>query len=222
MRIALVNPNTNHKTTAAMAAIALEALPPGSAITGHTAPFGKPLITNPQDLAIAAEAVAAMSADLAAFDGVIVSAFGDPGRDALKQVLPCPVIGIAEAAMAEAARLSGGRFSVVTTTPGLAESIRQTAARYKLDRSLAAVRTTAEDPAQLMADEGALATALAALIADTIRRDGARSVIIGGGPLATVARRLAPQFSVPVAEPIPVAARMMAAVLRSETEGKLA
>lgn len=214
MRVAVVNPNTSASTTAAMVAIAREAAPGGMEIAGVTAAFGVPLITNPAALGVAAEAVLALAEELAGFDGVIVAAFGDPGREALAARLSCPVVGIAEASMAEAARLSHGRFAVVTTTPDLTGSIRETAQRYGLQAALAAVHVPGTgDPARLMADRARLDEALACLIGKAVAQDGARAIVIGGGPLAAAARRLAPRFAIPIVEPIPAAVAMMAAAL---------
>ena len=188
-----------------MVEIARASAPTWMSIEGLTAPFGVPLIMNSDALTTAADAVVAMTDDLADFYGVIVSAFGDPGRDQLAAALPCPVIGIAEASMAEASRLSDGRFAVVTTTPDLAESIRQMARGYGFHDALVSVHTTADDPAALMAEPKRLEGALATLIETAVRQDGARAVIIGGGPLAVAARMLAPRFGIPIVEPIPAA-----------------
>jgi allantoin racemase len=205
-RIALINPNTSAATTARMVEIARGAAGPGVEIVGLTAPFGAPLITTPDALSTAGDAV--LSIPDAAFDdvsGVIVAAFGDPGADGLARRLHVPVIGIAEASMRAAADV--GRFSVVTTTPLLADTIRQRAAILGLGDHLASVRTSVDDPAKLMSDETALRAALAALIDVAVTEDGARAIIIGGGPLAVVARALAACAPVPLIEPVPIATR---------------
>ncbi|WP_239519851.1 aspartate/glutamate racemase family protein, partial [Stenotrophomonas maltophilia] len=62
-------------------------------------------------------------------NGVIVSAFGAPALQNLRQHMTVPVTGIAEAGMAEAAA-GGRRFAVVTTTPNLVTSIAGLAERY--------------------------------------------------------------------------------------------
>ena len=209
LRIALLNPNTNIATTAVMAEIARGVAPPWMSIEGLTARLGVPLIMNSEALAAAADAVVAMTDDLADFDGVIVSAFGDPGRCRLAAALSCPITGIAEASMAEASRLSNDHFAIVTTTPDLAEIIRQTADGYGFCDALVAVHTTAGDPAALMEEPKRLQDALAALIETAVQQDGARAVIIGGGPLAVAARTLAPRFAVPIVEPIPAAVALM-------------
>lgn len=209
LRLALLNPNTNAATTETMAAIAREAAPERVSVAAVTVREGAPLITNPAAMAEAARAVATMAEELPGYDGVIVSAFGDPGRDTLARLLPCPVAGIAEASMIEAAEVSDGRFSVVTTTPDLRESIGETAMRYGVKAALASVRVTADDPASLMADERRLDSALAALIREAIDHDHTRAVVIGGGPLSLAARRLRAGCPVPLIEPIPAAVRSL-------------
>lgn len=209
----LVNPNTNQSTTAMMVDIAQGAAAPGMSIEGMTVAFGAPLITHETALAEAARAVADLAPEIQARHpaGVIVSAFGDPGLDALRATLACPVTGIAEAAMAEAALDDTGqarRFSVVTTTPLLAASITARASRYGHGEWFAGVRLTPGDPATLMADPQAVTEALAIACEAAIRLDGAQALVIGGGPLAQAARALRPRFVVPIIEPIPAAVRL--------------
>lgn len=211
MRIVLVNPNTSVATTVAMVAIAEEAAGGDAAITGVTAPYGVPLITEPRALATAAEAVGTLASSLRGAQAVIVSAFGDPGLDDLKAALPCPVTGIAEAGMAEAGA-GGRRFAVVTTTPDLVDHIAASAARYG-HGAFAGTWTTPGDPAALMTDPAALTRALGDACARAVRDGGAEAVVIGGGPLARAARALAATAPVPLVEPVPAAVRLTLARL---------
>ena len=153
-RIVLVNPNTNPATTARMVAIAQEHIASDFVVEGATAGFGSPLITDEDQLHVAAQAVADMAPTLARIgDAVIVSAFGDPGVDALRRLLSVPVVGIAECAMREAG-CDGRRFSVVTTTPALVAAISRRADQLGLGRQFLGVRTTAGPAEDLMkADE---------------------------------------------------------------------
>lgn len=211
MRITLVNPNTSKATTAAMVAIAEEAAGQ-AAVEGVTAPFGVPLITEPQALATAAEAMRALAPSLSRAQAVIVSAFGDPGLEDLRAALPCPVTGIAEAGMAEAGA-GGRRFAVVTTTPGLVDSIAASAARHG-HTAFAGTWTTPGDPAALMADPVALTRALAEACARAVAEGGAEALVIGGGPLARAARVLAATSPAPLIEPVPAAVRLTLARLK--------
>ena len=105
--IVLVNPNTNMAITGRMVAIARKHLEPGFSLEATTAASGAQLIVNEDQLRVAAQAIAPALA--ATSDGVIVSAFGDPGVDELRKQLTQPVVGIAESAMREAGR--GERFA---------------------------------------------------------------------------------------------------------------
>lgn len=208
MTIALVNPNTTEATTEAMVAIARDALP-GAAFIGLTAPFGAPLISNEEVLALAGEAV--LSIDFGAvegLEGVIVAAFGDPGLEALSLKLSVPVVGIAQSSMLAAAE--GGRpFSVVTTTPDLVTAIKKRGEIYGIGPQLVSVRLTEGDLMETMADPELLVSRLGAAIDLAIRLDGAAAIVIGGGPLAVAARTLADRVPVPLIEPVPEAARRL-------------
>jgi allantoin racemase len=204
MTLKLVNPNTSQTTTDAMVAIA-EAVA-GQPVRGLTARFGAPLITDPETLATAARAVAALAPDLQGAGAVIVAAFGDPGLVELRWRLPCPVTGIAEAGMAEAAALSPC-FAVVTTTPALVPSIAANAAASG-HHAFAGTWVTPGDPASLMADPVALSAALDAACRRAIDEGGAGAIVIGGGPLAVAARALAGTLPVPLVEPLPAAVRL--------------
>lgn len=209
MRLMLVNANTSVETTAAMVAIATEAA--GEPVQGLTARFGAPIITDPVALAIAAQAVVALAPDLAKARAVIVAAFGDPGLHGLRARLSCPVTGLAEAGMAEAARISP-RFAVVTTTPDLVGAIAARAASEG-HADFAGTWVTPGDPATVMADPARLIAALATACQRAIAEGGAGAIVIGGGPLAVAARALAGSLPVPLVEPVPAAVRLTLARL---------
>ncbi len=138
---------------------------------------------------------------------MIVAAFGDPGADRLAARLAVPVIGIGAAA-ARAAAQGGRAFAVATTTPALRDRI-DALMRGQNGRYLGCHLTDSPD---VMRDPDALDHALL----DAVMRAaaaGAEAVIIGGGPLAQAAVRLAPLSPVPLIQPVPEAARAMARLL---------
>jgi len=218
LQFLLVNPNTNVATTERMVEIARDAARPDVVIKGATAGFGVPLITEPSALAVAADAVEALvrSTDMRPFDGVIVAAFGDPGLDRIRALVPCPVTGIAEAGLAEAAA-GGRRFAVATTTPSLVASIEGLARHYGHAAFFIGTYLTTGDLDALMRQPERLADALENASRAAIDA-GAEAVVIGGGPLAVAARTIAPRLPVPIIEPIPAAVRLaIARRRRSET-----
>jgi Asp/Glu/hydantoin racemase len=163
MRLLLVNPNTNAATTETMRRIAARAAPAGVDVEGLTVTRGAALITDPEALARAAEAVAEAEVAIRARapDAVIVAAFGDPGRAALAERLAVPVIGIGEAGM-RAGAAGGRRFAVVTTTPALVGSITAMAERLGLAKQFAGVELTEGDAATVTGDPMLLPGALEA------------------------------------------------------------
>jgi allantoin racemase len=210
MRIVVLNPNTSAETTARMVAVAQTAAGPWVRVAGATAPFGAAMITDPHALAVAAEAVVA--ADLPPCDAAIVAAFGDPGLQALRARLPVPIVGMAEAGMAEAGA-GGRRFAVATTTPLLADAIAARAAALGHDR-FAGVWLTSGDPVALTACPDRLRDALADACDRAVAEGGAEAVVVGGGPLAEAARALASSFLAPIIEPLPAAVRLALARAR--------
>lgn len=206
-RLALLNPNTNSATTAHMLGIARALAPPGVAVQGHTMLLGPAIVTDETALAAAARQIETVGLALASdgVDGILVAGFGDPGLDALRKALAIPVTGIAEAGMAEAAAL--GRFSIITTTPHLERSILGLVDRYGHRAALASLRITPGVAEQVMADPDALQRALVAIARDCAA-DGARSVLIGGGPLARAARAVSDAIDLQVIEPVAAGARL--------------
>ena len=201
----LMNPNSNAATTDAMVAIARTVLP---GVTGWTAPEGPLMIVTEDALSRAEELVG--NAELPEVGGVIVSAFGDPGRAALAARLSCPVVGIGQAAAFEAAE--GGRsVAVVTTTPGLKDSI-DAMMRGHIGAAYMGCLLTHGEPEALMRDPAVLDDALTEAIVRAAGQ-GAQSIIIGGGPLGEAADRLAPLSPVPLIAPIRAAARRLKAEL---------
>lgn len=210
--ITLINPNTNSETTRLMADIAQAAAPSGFSVTGATVAVGPSLIVDEAGLETAAGAVTTLLETIEDnADGYIISAFGDPGLAAARHRLPVPVTGIAEAGMTEAAA-GGRRFGIATTLPGLKAAIRSRAEEYGFAAQFVSTRLTDGDASYNMADPARLADALEGAIQRCVD-DGAEAVVIGGGPLAQVAKSLAPRVPIPLIEPVPAAVRAMVRAL---------
>lgn len=144
-----------------------------------------------------------------------MSAFGDPGRDALAARLSCPVVGIGAAAAREAhdlARAQNGAFAVATTTPELGPRIDRLMTRGTNTQAYLGCFFAQGEPLALMADAKALDAALLEAVTRAARA-GAAAVIIGGGPLGEAAERLAAHAPVPLISPIRAAAAQIAAML---------
>jgi Asp/Glu/hydantoin racemase len=190
-----------------MVAIARSVVTGGFDIVGATATRAPSMIVAPDALDAAAPEVEEIAlAHRSSCDGIIVSAFGDPGLAGIKAAMKLPAVGIGESSMLEAAG-GGRRFGVATTTPLLKAKIDARPDALGLRSHYTGTRFAEGDPEVLMRDPARLRAALAGAVEACIAQDGAEAVIIGGGPLGEAARELQPMFTVPVIAPIPSAVR---------------
>ncbi|HPH12484.1 MAG TPA: aspartate/glutamate racemase family protein [Burkholderiaceae bacterium] len=215
-RIALINPNTSTKATALMLSSARLGLPPQVQVEGRTARQGTVLITNQTALDEAATLVADYGVEVAAegFDALIISGFGDPGLEALRQRVNIPVFGIAQAGISEAAH-GGRRYAIVTVTPDLLASLEQAAKTHGQDGTLVSIRFTDGPLAAVMSTPQDLEVALLSACETAMNVDLAQAIVIGGGPLAQAAQAIAERLHIPVIDPVVSAMRLAIKALSS-------
>ncbi|MFE5546157.1 aspartate/glutamate racemase family protein [Streptomyces sp. NPDC056534] len=212
----LINPNTSTATTAMMTALARRALGDAFPVRGVTVTRGPLMLTDPAALAAAApEVVAAGLRAAAAGDcaALLVGAFGDPGAELLRAATDVPVMGLGEAALREAAA-GGTPFGIATTTPLLADAIAARVTALGLADRYTGLRLTAGGPEHLSARPELLLDALERAVRACVDRDGARAVVIGGGPLGDAAEELRTRCAVRIVAPIPAACGALVRALR--------
>ena len=212
-RVLLLNPNTSPAATGMMLAVARPLLPIGWTLEGTQAASGAAMIVDESALATAAAEVLRIGRDPVA-DAIIVAAFGDPGVVALQAARSGPVVGIAEAALREAAQ-NGRRFGIATTTPGLVAAIAARVEQLGRTAQCTGIRVSDLAPLILAADPARQDEALFHAATACIEQDGAAAVIIGGGPLSASAARLRQRCAIPIIEPVPAAMRAVIAQLNA-------
>jgi Asp/Glu/hydantoin racemase len=219
MRILLINANTTEAITDRLVAIANAIAPPGVTFTGATGRFGARYIASRAASAIAAHAsLDAYAEHGAGVDAVLLGCFGDPGLDALREIAPVPVLGLADAS-ATAALTHGPRFGVVTGGTAWKPMLEEFFAGRGHAAALAGVRTVAPSGGEIARDpDGALAL-LAEACRASAEEDGAHSVILGGAGLAGLAARLAGRVKVPVLCSVEVSVRAAIAALGTGPAG---
>lgn len=200
MKLLLLNGNTDAAMTARMAEGARAM--GEHVIVAATAPFGARYIASRAAAAIAAHAVLDALARLVGrdnpdgFDAAIIGCFGDPGLDAAREFLPIPVIGMAEAAILEAARRAP-RLAVLTGGAAWVPMLEE----FFLLRGFGAerVRVAAIPPTgDVIARAPQLAVGLLAEAARAEIARGAGVVVLGGAGLVGLDALLAPELPVPV------------------------
>ncbi|MCU4653003.1 aspartate/glutamate racemase family protein [Roseibacterium sp. SDUM158016] len=192
MRLLIVNPNTSAGVTARIDAAAQAVAQPGDRFTTVSAASGPALIVTEADAeAATAGVLQAIERHDGPIDGIVLASFGDTGAEEVRMRHPrLPVLGIAEAAFGEVRRI-GGPFAIVTFAPEVAGPLSEKAAEHGVADLLIRVASPAVPLAHDPAD---VADAMLHVLLDLCRgcvSDGARSVVLGGGPLAGVADRIA-------------------------------
>ncbi|MEO3475174.1 aspartate/glutamate racemase family protein [Roseomonas sp. CAU 1739] len=206
MRLLLLNGNTDPAITDLIATRATEAVArlglPASEIIPATAPFGARYISTRAAVAVAGHAVLAALAEHVGtdnphgFDAAVIACFGEPGIEAAREMLPIPVVGMAEASIAAALAIAP-RIALLTGGALWVPMLEEFALIRGHGADRVAVRGVAPTGDMIARDpDGA-----AALLVEAARaavQDGAGVVVLGGAGLAGIAPRVAPHVGVPV------------------------
>jgi allantoin racemase len=199
MRLLVANANTTEAITQLCAATARAAAAPGTEIIAATPRFGPVVISTRAENVIAGHALLSLLAEHAGtVDAVLLAVSHDTALEAARQIMPCPVVGMTEAACFTACML-GGRFGLATM--GSTETYRERITQYGLASRLAGLRGITLTPQDAVRDPEAVALELEAAIA-SLAADGADAVVLGGAALAGMLPRLQPASAVPLRDGI--------------------
>ena len=214
MKLLLANPNTSASVTERIAAVARAVAAPGTEIVAVTGAAGVPYIATRAEAAVAGRTTLELMAEHGAgCDAAIVAAFADPGLGGARELMPFPVVGLAEAAMLTACML-GRRFAIVTFSGSLGPWYRECVEYHGLTSRLAAIRCVEAGFTGIATVQTELEDQLVALCNRTVAEDDADMVILGGAPLAGLARLVADRVSVPLIDGVEAAVLQAEALVR--------
>jgi allantoin racemase len=207
MRLLIINPNISESVTELIGAEARRSASPGTELTLLTAPFGVAYIETRFEALIGAYATAQLAAEhYVGHDAVIVAAFGDPGLTGLREVMPVPVLGMTESALASACLL-GHRFSIIAISQRIQAWYRESVEANGLVDRLASIRALDKPLASIASAQEDNRAQLRALCERAVDEDRAEVIILAGAPLAGLARSLAGELPVPVVDGVSSAVR---------------
>jgi allantoin racemase len=199
MRLLVANANTTHAITELCAAAARAAASPGTEIIPATPRFGPEVISTRAENIIAGHALLELlAAHAGQVDAVLLAVSHDTALEAARQLMPCPVVGMTEAACF-AACLLGGRFGLVTF--GGVETYRERITQHGLAGRLASLVGVDATPQDSVRDRAAVEALVQAAISRAAG-EGADCVILGGAALAGFAARLQAAAPVPLLDGI--------------------
>jgi len=210
MRLLVANANTTEAITQLCAGTARAAAAPGTEIIPATPRFGPVVIATRTENAIAAHGLLALLAEHAGkVDAVLLAVSHDTALEAARQMMPCPVVGMTEAACF-AACLLGGRFGLVTM--GSVETYRERITQHGLAGRLAGLRGIALTPQDAVSDPEIVAVQMEFAIAEVVA-EGADAVVLGGAALAGMLPRLQPSSAVPLLDGIACGVKLAEALV---------
>jgi Asp/Glu/hydantoin racemase len=187
MNLLVLNPNRSAAMTAQVLDEARRLAPAGLALRGLTAADGPPVIASREAYADGARAARALwpAQDDGWADALLLACFGDPGLAALRRASRVPVVGMAEAALDEAAA-RGRPFRIVTAGAAWEGMLREAVAAHPAAAALLdgidVLDGTGLDIAQ---DPAAFAARVQGML-DAARRGGVPTCILGGCGFARI------------------------------------
>lgn len=188
-KILVINPNITGAMLDGVLVHARRILPPAIELVGVSARRGVAVISTRATFAIAAQSVLetwacyrSAAQTETALQAIVVACFGDPGVAALRELVPIPVFGLAEASLRSTAR-TYGRFAIVTAGPVWKSMLDELVRQFGLEDSYAG--THAIDANGLGASRQP--EQFRALIQNAIEAaegNGAQAIVLGGAALA--------------------------------------
>jgi allantoin racemase len=210
MRILVANANTTEAITLRCAEAARGAASAGVEIVPGTPRFGPAVISSGLENAIAAHGVLdLLAAHAGRVDAVVLAVSLDTALDAARQMMPCPVVGMTEAACLAACML-GPRFGLVTF--GGTESYRQLIRHYGLAERCSGLVGVDFTPQRALVDPDGAVRAVAEGVAGLVA-GGADSVVLGGAALAGMEPALREAAPVPLLDGMACGVRMAEALV---------
>lgn len=196
MRILCLNGNTTESITTRVADEMRRTLDPSVEVIDGTPELGPPVIYTRVDLVAATHAIVDKAMNVTDVDGIMLAVSFDSGRDALREALDLPVIGMTEASVAMA-RMNGSRIGYVSLGKSIEPLYWENLHHCHLKEDLAAWETI-EAPSAYSSDSYTEADNTVIEACQAVMARGADVVVLLGAVMAGVAHRIQPMCEVPV------------------------
>lgn len=140
------------------------------------------------------------------YDAIVIDCFGDPGLDAIREIVNIPVLGANESSCHLVAQLAH-RFSIINILPETEHQIKSLVVKYGLFQQVASTITINIPVLELEKDPERSITTIAQAIEKAVREDGASAVVLGCTGMSSLVRGVRCQLkakgvNVPVIEPL--------------------
>lgn len=158
----------------------------------------------------------AIQAEKEGYDGLILGCFGDPGLNALREMVKIPVVGPGETAMHVASML-GRKFSIVTVLDSVVPSLERLAKVIGLDRNLASVRAVNIPVLELRHNIESTTARMTEASQRAIMEDSADVIVLGCMSMAfmEVSEMMKKVLGIPVVNPALVSLKVLEGLVQA-------
>lgn len=215
MRVLIANPNTSRTMLDLMVEEGRRNCRPGTEIDGIAADFGVSYIATHSEMTIAGYALLdSLARHHQGYDAIVVGAFAHPLVAGAKELMPIPVVGLAEAGM-RAAQLLGRRISILGIgSPGRGTN-QEGIVALGMDKEVVSIRVLPLSGTELAADQERADVEVIKLGNAAVNEDHADVLVLGGAAFTGMAERIAGRLPVPVVSPLHYAIGMAELIVRS-------
>jgi len=150
-----------------------------------------------------------MKGELEDYDGLIVGCYGDPGVEAMREMLTIPVVGPGEASMHVASML-GYQFSIITILKNVINPLKIMARKLGFEDRLTSVRVINRPVLSLGENVELTKSLLLKEGREAVERDGADTLILGcmSEAFLGLSEYLQQELDVPVVNPVGVSVKL--------------
>lgn len=195
-QLLVVNPNTSLEVQATIDTFARAVVGDAALITTVSAGYGFSYLQTRVSTVIAAhaalDAAAAAVATAGAPDAVVLACFGDPGLDALEELVARPVAGFAEAGIMASAALPG-RFIIAVNGTSWCRMLEELVRKLGVDDRVAAIVS--------IENCGPAPASIAEFIAEAARQHHAERAVLGGAGLIETLPAIIAAAKIPILDP---------------------
>jgi allantoin racemase len=143
------------------------------------------------------------------YEALIIGCYGDPGIEALRELLTIPIVGPGEASMHIAA-MTGYQFSILTILKNIVNPLKNLAKKLSLEDKLASIRVINKPVLSLRENIGETKERLLKEGREAIEKDGADTLILGcmSEAFLGLSDYLQEELGVPVINPVAVSVKI--------------
>lgn len=214
-RFLVVNPNTSDEMTRAIEKTIMSSITSGNEADVIRAETGPKSLETFYEYGLATIGVITTlkKIDIRQYDGMLLACFGDPGLYALKEIIPVPVVGIAEASISMSLLL-GSSFAILVALEKAVPMMKNMVQQYGLTDRMAGVFPLGIPVLDLEEDESKTIEVLIK-VGQKAKNQGAEVLLLGCAGMTGFSDKIEKELGVAVIDPVKTGFKMLECLVES-------